>query len=103
MICWSIPLSRYPDTYNKQPLGYVMLAAQKQYFALHLPLLYMDPARSVAFVREYEATGHRLDMGKGCVRFRSIDDLPLDLVARTVAHASPDDFIATYERARAGR
>ena len=42
MLCWEIPLARYPHTYNGQPLGYVALAAQKNYFALYLPT-YMDP------------------------------------------------------------
>ena len=103
MICWAIPLSRYPDTYNRQPLGYVCLAAQKNYYVLHLTVLYMDPVRAERFAKAFEATGRKLDMGKGCVRFRRLEDLPLDVVADTVAGTTPDDYIAAYERARAGR
>ena len=102
MICWSIPLSRYPDTYNKQPLGYVCLAAQKNYFALYLTCLYMDPVGGAEFARAFEATGRKLDMGKSCVRFRTIDDLPLDVVGQAVARTTPEEYIAMYERARAG-
>ena len=102
MICWSIPLSRYPDTYNKQPLGYVCLAAQKHYYVLHMTALYMDPERGAEFVRDFEATGRKLDMGKGCVRFRTVEALPLDVVGRSVARTTPEDYIAMYERARAG-
>jgi uncharacterized protein YdhG (YjbR/CyaY superfamily) len=103
MICWSIPLSRYPDTYNKQPLGYVCLAAQKHYYALHLTTLYMDPERGAEFARAFAATGRKLDMGKGCVRFRSVEALPLDVVAETIARTTPEEYIAMYERARASR
>jgi hypothetical protein len=102
MICWSIPLSRYPDTYNRQPLGYVCLAAQKHYYALHLTTLYMDPERGAEFARDFAASGRKLDMGKGCVRFRTVDALPLDVVGRTIARTTPDEYIAMYERARAG-
>ena len=101
MICWSIPLSRYPDTYNGQPLGYVGLAAQKNYYALYLSL-YMDPVESAAFARAYEATGRKLDMGKSCLRFRTLDELPLDLIGREIGRTPPEQYIARYERSRAG-
>lgn len=101
MICWSIPLARFPDTYNGQPLGYVALAAQKNYYALYLPT-YMDPEASAAFGRAFAAAGHRMDMGKSCLRFRTIDDLPLDVVGREIGRMPPDAYIALYERARAG-
>lgn len=101
MICWGIPLSRYPDTYNGQPLGYVALAAQKNYYALYLTCLYMDPEQTDWFAREFKAAGKKLDMGKSCVRFRAIDDLPLETVAQAIARTSPDEYIARYEDARA--
>jgi hypothetical protein len=100
MICWSVPLSRQPDTYNGKPLGYVFLAAQKNYYVLHLPLLYMEPARSAEFARAYAAAGRRLDMGKGCVRFRTIEALPLDVVGETVGSTTPEELIAAYVRMR---
>lgn len=103
MICWGIPLSRYPDTYNGQPLGYAALGAQKNYYALHLTCLYMDPEQADRFARAFGTAGKKLDMGKGCVRFRAIDDLPLDVVGETIARTSPDEYIALYERARSSR
>jgi hypothetical protein len=43
MICYAVPLSAYPDTYNGQPLCYVALAAQKSHLALYLMPVYMNP------------------------------------------------------------
>ena len=101
MICWNIPLARYPDTYNGHPLGYVALAAQKHYYALYLPL-YMEPGAVERFERAFAEAGKRLDMGKSCVRVRSIDELPLALIGEAVARMTPEQYIAMYERARAG-
>jgi hypothetical protein len=101
MITWSVPLEHYPDTYNGQPLAYASLAAQKRHFALYLMGLYSDPVREDEFRSRWEATGRTLDMGKSCLRFRSLDDLDLDLVRETLASMPVDEFVATYERVRA--
>ena len=52
------------------------------------------------FEEEYRATGKRLDMGKSCVRFRRLDDLPLDVIGRAIAAVDVAGFIAQYEEAR---
>lgn len=100
MICYSVPLSRYPDTYNGQPLCYAALAAQKNYHSLYLMNVYTTPAEEKAFKARYEASGRKLDMGKSCVRFRAADDLPLDIIATVIAKTPVDEFISTYEKAR---
>jgi hypothetical protein len=100
MITWSIPLERYPNTYNGQPLGYVALAAQKRHYALYLMGLYADSDEAAQFRRRWEAGGRRLDMGKSCLRFRGLDDLDLDLVAEVVAGTSVPAYLERYERAR---
>jgi hypothetical protein len=100
MLCYGIPLERYPSTYNKQPLGYVALAAQKNYYSLYLTCAYMDAARTRSLADEFEKAGKKLDMGKSCVRFKKLDDLPLDVIGRAVASTPPDDFIAQYEASR---
>jgi len=99
MAGWFIPLERYPNTYNKQPLAYVSLAAQKNYNALYLSL-YTDSELDVAFRTEWLATGLRLDMGKSCLRFRTLADVDLGIIARTVAATSTEDFIETHEHLR---
>ena len=100
MVCWEIPLSRYPTTYNKQPLSYVALAAQKQYYALYLTTCHENSAQDVVLRNAYADAGKRLDMGKSCLRFRRVEELPLDLIGQVIARTSVDDFIAAYERAR---
>jgi hypothetical protein len=101
MIAYEVPLRRYPDTYNKKPLLYVGLASQQRYMVVYLNSVYTSPESAAEFERAYRATGKRYDMGKSCVRFRSLDDLPLDLIGETVAATSVDEFIAEAETASA--
>ena len=100
MISYVVPLERYPVTYNGQPLMFAALASQKRYMSLYLMNVYGDEATERWFDDEYRAAGKRLDMGKSCVRFRTLDDLPLDLVGRTIARTPAADFIARYEASR---
>jgi len=100
MISFGVPLETYPDTYNGQPLMYAALASQKNYMSLYLTTVWADGAVNEDFRREYEESGSRLDMGKSCVRFRNIDDLPLDLIARTIAAVDVDSFVEAYESSR---
>jgi len=103
MISYVIPLARYPKTYNKQPLAYLSLAAQKRYMSIYLMGVYCDTETESWFVQRYRDSGKRLDMGKACVRFRTLDDLPLDLVGEAVSRTSEEDFIQCYETARGSR
>ena len=103
MISWSIPLADFPDTYNGEPLCYAGLAAQKQKNSLYLMGLYADSTEAEDFRARWTADGTRLDMGKSCVRFRTLDAERLRLVADAIAATTPDDFIAMHERARAER
>ena len=100
MIGYVIPLVRYPTTYNGQPLTYAALASQKNYMTLYLMNIYSDSETERWFVEEYEASGKKLDMGKSCVRFRKLDDLPMDLIGRAIAATSIDEFINRYEASR---
>ena len=103
MISYVVPLERYPKTYNRQALQYAALASQKNYVSLYLMNVYGNEETERWFVDRYRASGKRLDMGKACVRFKSIDDLPLDLIGETIARTPVDDFIALYEKARGQR
>ncbi len=100
MIVYSVPLETYPDTYNGQPLMYAALASQKSYMSLYLTAVWAADGIREDFLATYRESGKRLDMGKSCVRFRSVDDLPLDLVADTIAAFDPDSFIEAYESSR---
>jgi len=101
MITYEIPLTRYPETYNGQPLAYVALAAQKNKYSLYLTCAYMEEARAMRLRDAHARAGKKLDMGKSCVRFRSLDDLELDAIAAEIASTTPAQFIERYEAARA--
>lgn len=101
MIVYTIPLTVCPDTYNGQPLCYAGLASQKQYVSLYLMSVYVEAEGRLR--DEFRKAGMTLDPGKGCVRFRTLDDLPLDLVGRAVARYSPNAFIRLHEAIRAKR
>ena len=103
MITYQVPLKTYPDTYNKEPLMYAALASQKNHMAVYLTGVYTSDGDRTAFEEEYRATGKRLDMGKSCVRFRRIDDLPLDVIGRAIAAHSVDSFIELVETARSAK
>jgi hypothetical protein len=96
MISYEVPLAVVPDTYNGQPLSYAGLASQKGTMSLYLSAIYAVPSLYEWFEREYRATGKRVDMGKSCVRFRTLDDLPLDLVGRAIATCSLEQFVEVY-------
>ena len=102
MIGWYIPLSRYPETYNGQPLCLAALASQKSHMALYLMGVYGSPKLAAWFEAAFEAAGKRLDMGKSCVRFKSLDALPLDVIGETIRRVPVAAFLAQYEDARSG-
>jgi hypothetical protein len=94
MIAWAVPLATYPDTYNGEPLMYAALASQKRHMALYLMGVHGSDDLRERFVAEYRASGRRLDMGRSCVRFTRLDDLPLDVVARAIAAVPCPDLVA---------
>ncbi|MEO8623997.1 MAG: DUF1801 domain-containing protein [bacterium] len=100
MIYYSIPLSRYPETYNGHPLCYVGLAAQKNHNAIYLMGVYGDGGKAKQFKDAFASAGKKLDIGKSCVRFKSASDLALDAIADSIASIPVDAFIAMYERSR---
>jgi len=100
MIGWYVPLERFPDTYNGQPLGLAGLASQKNYMSLYLNNVYGNPETERWFKERFAASGKKLDMGKSCLRFKHAEDLPLDLIGETIARTDLDGYVAHYEAAR---
>ena len=99
MITYQVPLETYPDTYNKQPLMYAALASQKNHMAVYLSGIYTSDVARKRFESAYKATGKRFDVGKSCVRFKKLEDLPLDLIGKTIASMEVENLIAATERA----
>ena len=100
MITYVIPLERFPKTYNGQPLSYVTLAAQKNYYSLYLMCVYGSPERENWLREEARKAGKKLDMGKSCLRFRALSDLPLEAISKVIASVTPEQYIAFYESVR---
>lgn len=100
MISYEVPLAVAPDTYNGQPLMYAALASQKRHMAVYLSGVYADPGARRDFEEACRAAGKRMDMGKSCVRFRRLDDLPLDVIGDAVARYPVEAFVDLCRRAR---
>ena len=100
MITYQVPLRTHPDTYNGQPLMYAALASQKNYMAVYLSGIYASPRARRAFETAYRSTGKRWDVGKSCVRFRTLDDLPLPLIGKAIGSMPVDRFAALVSRGR---
>jgi hypothetical protein len=100
MLSYEIPLSRYPDTYNKQPLMYIALAAQKNNYALYMTSVSGDKTLMDKLVAAYRFAGKKLEMGKSCLRFTKLEDLPLDVIGDIVASTPVERRIEIAEAAR---
>jgi hypothetical protein len=99
-IAYAVPLAKLPDTYNGQPLCYLAIAAQKNYYTLYLMNVYGDPKQKAWMAGEFEKRGKKFDMGKSCLHFKSLDDLPLDVVGQVIASTPMDAYIAHYRESR---
>lgn len=103
MISWYVPLAAYPKGYGgnpKVPLTLVGLGSKKNYMALYMTCFYAEPSLSEWFTSEYKKTGKKLDMGMGCVRFKSLEGLAVDVVCRTLARVTAAQYAANYQAAR---
>ena len=103
VITYEIPLERYPDTYNKRPLMYAALASQKHHMSLYLMCVYSHKESRIRFEEKFKARGKKLNMGKSCVRFKKVEDLPLDVVGETIAGTPVDAYIRIYQESRTKR
>lgn len=103
MISYVVPLERYPNTYNGQPLAVASLANQKNHMAIYLTGVYGDDGAQDWLRQRWATTGKKLDMGKSCLRFKRLEDLALDVVGEAIERTSLESFVAAYERARGPR
>ncbi len=93
MLSYEVPLESYPDTYNQKPLNYIGLAAQKNYNSLYLISVYQNTADYQELMDAFDAMGVKPNMGKSCIRFKKLDQLPLETISRLIAKTSVRDFI----------
>ncbi len=100
MIAYEVPLATYPNTYNKKPLLYAALASQKNHMAVYLSAIYANNNTRENFEKAYKATGKKMDTGKCCVRFKRLEQLPVEVIGQAIASCPLDDFIQLYEEGR---
>jgi uncharacterized protein YdhG (YjbR/CyaY superfamily) len=103
MITYVVPHSLYPQGYHCKPeqaLPFISLGSQKNYIALHHMGLYANETLLNWFQTEYaKASKFKLDMGKGCVRFKKPEHIPYELIAELAEKVSVKDWISEYEKA----
>jgi uncharacterized protein YdhG (YjbR/CyaY superfamily) len=101
MLGFVVPHSIYPNGYHcntKLPLPFINIGSQKNFFAMHHLGIYANPELLEWFTNEYpKHSAQKLDMGKGCVRFKKLDQIPIDLIAELAGKMTVEDWINCYE------
>jgi len=101
MIGFVVPFSIYPKGYHcntKLPLPFINLASQKNFIALYHMGIYANPDLLEWFKTEYvKHSTVKLDMGKSCIRFKKMDQIPFSLIAELVQKMTCEDWIQLYE------
>ncbi|HWB07943.1 MAG TPA: DUF1801 domain-containing protein [Pirellulales bacterium] len=103
MIGYYVPHRVYPAGYHcdpKQPLPFAALASQKNYMSLYMMCVYGDSPHARWFQEAWAKTGKKLDMGKACVRFKSLEDLALDVIGEAIRRVPARKYIEFCEAAR---
>lgn len=103
MLMYCVPLKIYPAGYHCDPtlpLGYMSLASQKNFIAVYHMGIYGDKKLFDWFVKEFpKHSKSKLDMGKSCIRFKKMDDIPYKLIGELAGKLSAKEWIAAYEKA----
>ena len=100
VINWGIPLEEFADTYNGQPLCYVALGAQKNYNSFYLMGAYDGSNGVKTMAAAFKKAGKRFDMGKCCLRFKTLEDLELTSVGKQIAMSTPKQYLDYYKRTK---
>jgi hypothetical protein len=103
MLAWVVPLATLPTTHNGRPLLLAALGAHTKRMTIYLMSVYGDARIRREFQAAYRRTGKKLDMGGSCIHFKTLDDLPLDVVGDTIARVSVDEYVERYQRSRVTR
>lgn len=106
MIGYYVPHRIHPAGYHcdpKQPLPFAGLASQKNHMSFYILSIYGDPDQEAWFRKEWAKTGKKLDMGKSCIRFKKLDDLPLEVVGAAVRRISAKKYIQQCQSVLANR
>ena len=100
MLAWVVPLATLPNTHNGRPLMLAALGAHTKRMTIYLMSVYGDRKIRRDFETAYKKTGKKLDIGGSCVHFKTLDDLPLDVVGNTIARIAVDEYVERYRHSR---
>lgn len=100
MISYEVPLDVYPKTYNKKPMLYCSLAAQKNHFAVYMMCAYSGSKQMEMLEAGYKKAGIPLKMGKCCIRFKNLDEVHLPTIGRLIKSCTVKQWIEMYEACR---
>jgi uncharacterized protein YdhG (YjbR/CyaY superfamily) len=107
MIGFVVPHSIYPNGYHckpELPLPFINLASQKNFIAVYHMGVYAKKELLDWFVNEYPKHAKRkLDMGKSCIRFKRMEDIPYDLIGKLSSKMTTDEWVKTYENVNKNR
>lgn len=102
MIGWSVPFKTYPQGYHcapGTPLPFLNLASQKNFIAVYHMGIYAEPELLKWFVAEFpKHSAKKLDMGKSCIRFKNLNDIPYELLGELCRKMTPEYWVSLYER-----
>jgi Domain of unknown function (DU1801) len=101
MITYQVPFKRYPHAGNDKPLCYAALAAQKNGYSLYGMCIYTNKALHARLRAAFKKMGQKPDMGKSCIRFKRLEDLPLDVIGDLIAAVPVEQYIEIYEKSQA--
>jgi uncharacterized protein YdhG (YjbR/CyaY superfamily) len=99
MITYEVPLARSPKTYNRQPLMFAALASQKHHCSLYLTGAYLSEENTQLLVEAFSKAGKKLNMGKSCIRFKTVEDLVLPVIGTILKYYSVDAFLLECKKA----
>ena len=102
MIAYVVPHSIYPAGYHCKPeeaLPYASLGSTKTHMALYSMAVYGDPKTEAWFRSAYAKSGKKLDMGKSCIRFKRVEDLPLEVIGQLISRVPLESYVARVEQA----
>ena len=103
MIAYYVPHRVFPAGYHcdpRQPLPFASIASQKSHMALYLMCVYADAENERWFREEWARSGKKLDMGKSCVRFKKLSDVPLDVIGKLIKRVPAKAYVEQYQAAR---
>ena len=100
MLAWVVPLATLPETHNGHPLLLAALGAHRKLMTVYLMCVWEDPRLRKEFQTAYKKTGKKLNMGDCCVHFKTLDDLPLDVVGDAVSRVTVDEYVEHYRNSR---